>query len=176
MAYILGLWFADGCIYGGEMFDITLHKKDKYVLKRIAEELKYEGNLYDYVNRQACRINFSCKVIYNDIIALGGVENKSLIVSFPKIPEKYLPDFIRGYFDGDGCIMNLKNNRLNSAFTCGNKQFLIDLLKILKEKAGIIGGSFDDASYSLRFGKRDTILLGNYIYKNNPELFLLRKK
>jgi hypothetical protein len=65
---------------------------------------------------------------------------------------------------------------LNSAFTCGNKQFLIDLLKILKEKAGIIGGSFDDASYSLRFGKRDTILLGNYIYKNNPELFLLRKK
>ena len=28
--------------------------------------------------------------------------------------------------------MNLKNKRLNSAFTCGNKQFLIDLLKILK--------------------------------------------
>lgn len=176
MAYILGLWFADGCIYGGKMFDITLHKKDKYILKRIAEELKYEGNLYDYVDRQACRINFSCKVIYNDIIALGGVENKSLIISFPNIPEKYLPDFIRGYFDGDGCIMNLKNNRLNSAFTCGNKQFLIDILKILKEKAGIIGGSFDDTCYSLKFGKRDTILLGNYIYKNNPELFLLRKK
>lgn len=176
MAYILGLWFADGCIYGGKMFDITLHKKDKYILKRIAEELKYEGNLYDYVDRQASRINFSFKVIYDDIIALGGVENKSLIISFPKIPEKYLPDFIRGYFDGDGCIMNLKNNRLNSAFTCGNKQFLIDLLKILKEKAGVIGGSFDDTSYSLRFGKRDTILLGNYIYKNNPELFLLRKK
>ena len=51
MAYILGLWFADGCIYGGKMFDITLHKKDKYILKRIAEELKYEGNLYDYVDR-----------------------------------------------------------------------------------------------------------------------------
>lgn len=28
MAYILGLWYADGCIYGGKMFDITLHKKD----------------------------------------------------------------------------------------------------------------------------------------------------
>ena len=27
MAYILGLWYADGCIYGGKMFDITLHKK-----------------------------------------------------------------------------------------------------------------------------------------------------
>ena len=41
----------------------------------------------------------------------------------------------------------------------------MDLLKILKEEAGVVGGSFDDASYSLRFGKRDTILLGNYIYK-----------
>jgi hypothetical protein len=33
MAYILGLWFADGCIYGGRLFDITLHHRDKYILK-----------------------------------------------------------------------------------------------------------------------------------------------
>ena len=67
MAYILGLWFADGCIYRGQMFDITLHAKDKYILKRVAEELGYEGNLYDYVDRQAARLNFSCVVIYNDM-------------------------------------------------------------------------------------------------------------
>ena len=176
MAYILGLWFADGCIYGGKMFDITLHKKDKYILKKIAEELKYKGNLYDYVDRQAVRINFSCKVIYDDIVSLGGIENKSLKIEFPKVPKEYLPDFIRGYFDGDGCVMNLKNNRLNSAFTCGSKKFLKTLLKVLKEEAGIEGGSFDDSCSSLKFGKRDTLRLGNYIYKNSPELFLLRKK
>lgn len=176
MAYILGLWYADGCIYGGKMFDITLHKKDKYLIKRIAEQLKYEGSLYDYVDRQAVRINFCCKEIYNDIVSLGGTENKSLTVEFPEIPKKYRADFIRGYFDGDGCVMNLKNNRLNSAFTCGNKDFLRSLLNILKEDAGVEGGSFDDSCSSLKFGKRDTIRLGNYIYKNNPELFLLRKK
>lgn len=176
MAYVLGLWFADGCIYGNKMFDITLHKKDKYILKKVAEELKYEGPLYDYVDRQAARINFSCKVIYEDIITLGGMERKSLALKFPEVPKKYLPDFIRGYFDGDGSVMNLKNNRLNSAFTCGNKQFLESLLKILKEEAGIEGGSFDDSCSSLKFGKRDTLRLGDYIYKNNPELFLLRKR
>lgn len=176
MAYILGLWFADGCIYGGKMFDITLHKKDKYILKKIAEELEYEGPIYDYVDRQTVRINFSCKVIYNDIIALGGKEQKSLDIKFPLIPKEYLPDFIRGYFDGDGCIMNLKNNRLNAAFTCGSKQFLADLLEILKTEAGIEGGSFDDSCCSLKFGKKDTIRLGNYMYKNNPKLFLLRKQ
>nr|DAN97189.1 MAG TPA: RRNA intron-encoded endonuclease [Caudoviricetes sp.] len=39
MAYVLGFWFADGCIYRGRIFDITLHKKDKYILKKIADEL-----------------------------------------------------------------------------------------------------------------------------------------
>ena len=176
MAYILGLWFADGCIYGGKMFDITLHKKDKYILKKIAEELGYKGSLYDYVDRQASRINFSCVVIYNDIVALGGTERKSKTVLFPSVPKEYLPDFIRGYFDGDGCIMRLKNNRVNSAFTCGNKQFLDDLLVILKEEAGVQGGSYDASSMSLRFSKKDTFKIGEYMYKNNPELFLLRKR
>jgi hypothetical protein len=106
------------------MFDITLHKKDKYILKQVAKELEYEGNLYDYVDRQAARLNFSCVVIYKDIEALGGTERKSLTVEFPEVPQRYLHDFIRGYFDGDGCIMRLKGNRINSAFTCGSKQFL----------------------------------------------------
>lgn len=176
MAYILGLWFADGCIYGGKMFDITLHAKDKYILKQIAKELEYEGSLYDYVDRQAARLNFSCVIIYNDIIALGGYENKSRMIEFPNIPKDYLPDFIRGYFDGDGCVMNLKGNRLNSAITSGSKKFLDKLLDILKTEAGIEGGSYDTSSLSLRFGKRDTIRLGEYMYKNNPKLFLKRKK
>lgn len=176
MAYILGLWFADGCIYRGQMFDITLHAKDKYILKRIAEELQYEGKLYDYVDRQAARLNFSCVVIYRDIVALGGTEAKSNIIDFPEIPKEYLPDFIRGYFDGDGSIMRLKNNRINSAFTSGSKKFLDKLLKILHEEAGLEGGSYDPSSKSIRFGKRDSLRLGDYMYKNNPELFLLRKK
>lgn len=176
MAYILGLWFADGCIYRGKMFDITLHKKDKYILKQIAQELEYEGNLYDYVDRQAARLNFSCVVMYNDIVALGGKECKSNDIVFPDVPEKYLSDFVRGYFDGDGCVMQLKNKRLNSAFTSGSKQFLDSLWQILKDKANVVGGSYDASCLSLKFGKKDTISIGKYIYQNNPELFLKRKR
>ena len=176
MAYVLGLWFADGCIYGGKMFDITLHNKDKYILKKVAEELSYEGQLYDYVDRQAARINFSCVVIYNDIINLGGKENKSLDMDFPNIPKEYLSDFIRGYFDGNGCVMRLKGGRINSVFTSGSKKFLDNLHQILKEEAGVEGGSYDPSCVSLKFGKKDSIKIGNYMYKNDPELFLLRKQ
>lgn len=176
MAYILGLWFADGCIYGGKMFDITLHAKDKYILKKVAEELKYEGPLIDYVDHQAARLNFSCIVIYNDIIALGGTERKSLTIDFPNVPPGYLPDFIRGYFDGDGSITRNKNNRVISSFTCGSPTFIKKLWAILKEEAGVEGGSYYQAGAQLQFGKRDTLRIGNYIYKNNPNLFLLRKR
>lgn len=176
MAYILGLWYADGCIYGGKMFDITLHKKDKYILKKIAEKIGYEGNLYDYVDRQAARLNFSCVVMYNDLVALGATERKSLTVSFPDIPEEFLHDFIRGYFDGDGSIMRIKGNRINSAFTCGSKRFLEVLLEKLKQYAGVEGGSFDDSCMSLKFGKKDSLKIGVYMYQDDPELFLQRKR
>ena len=35
MADVLGLWFADGCIYRGQMFDITLHNKDRYIYQKV---------------------------------------------------------------------------------------------------------------------------------------------
>lgn len=176
MAYILGFWFADGCIYRGRMFDITIHKKDKYILKQIANELKYEGNLYDYVDRQASRLNFSCVTIYNDIVSLGGKENKSLDINFPEVPTEYLPDFIRGYFDGDGSICLIKNKRINTSFCSGSINFLNQLWDILKKEAGITGGSINLNNSSLVFGKRDSIKLGKYMYKDNPELFLSRKR
>lgn len=174
MAYMFGFWFADGCIYGERMFDITVHKKDKYILKRFAEELGFEGKLYDYVDRQAARINFSCKTIHDDIVALGGKECKSLDCTFPEVPQEYLHDFIRGYFDGDGCVCLCKNNRLQTSFTSGSPDFLKELHKTIKKETRITGGSL--SGYSLSFGKRDSILLGNYMYADNPELYLKRKR
>ena len=176
MAYILGFWFANGCIYGGKIFDITQSNKDKYILKKIAEELGYEGPLYDYVDRQVARINFSCVVIYNDIVALGGTERKSMTLQFPDVPKEFRPDFIRGFFDGDGSVFYRKGGRINTAFTCASKDFINALHLILKEDAGVEGGSYDASSYSLRFGNKDSLKIGQYMYGMSPELFLLRKR
>lgn len=33
MTCVLWLWNADSCIYGEKIFDITLHTKDKYIIK-----------------------------------------------------------------------------------------------------------------------------------------------
>lgn len=177
MAYMLGFWFADGCIYGGKMFDITTHANDKYIIKKFAEELEYEGPIIDYVDRQAARLNFSCVVIYNDLKRLGGTERKSLTAKFPNnIPKEYLSDFIRGYFDGDGCVYSIKGKRLNTSFCSGSKEFLDQLLLILKQEAGVTGGYYNSQNKTISFGKADSLKIGQYIYKNNPKLFLKRKK
>ena len=151
MSYVLGLYKAKGCNN-----ILTLPAKDKYILKKVAFLLDYQ------LDRGANQIIFGV----NDMVTLD----------ISKVPEEYLPDFIRGYFDGDGSVMLLKNNRLNSAFTSGSKDFLDSLLQILRDKAGVEGGSYDPHSKSIRFGKRDTIRIGKYIYNDNPSLYLLRKR
>lgn len=183
MAYTLGLWWADGCIYRGKMFDITLHTKDKYILNKIAEDMQYEGLTRDFVDRQACRLNFSCVTMYNDIRALGGTERKSLTAIFPEgIPDQFLSDFIRGYFDGDGSVWFVKGGRINSEFCSGSKPFLEKLLDILHEKTDVVGGSIhlcNASYYELTFGKKDSLKLAKFMYKNvksDNDFYLLRKK
>jgi hypothetical protein len=170
MAYVLGLWYAAGHIYGDKIFDITLRAKDKYIIKQVARELNYKGELYDGVDKQAARINFSCVVIYRDIVALTN-ERK-----FPDVPEEYLSDFIRGFFDGKGEVTRIKGNRINTSFIYTDKAFLMTLAQILRIKANVKKGSYDSSSESIKFGTKDSLKIGNYIYKDNPELFLLRKR
>jgi hypothetical protein len=48
-----------------------------------------------------------------DLNHLGGIRGKSLILKFPKyISKELIPHFIRGYFDGDGCVWNGQRKKM----------------------------------------------------------------
>jgi hypothetical protein len=67
-------------------------------------------NHWDQVN-----LTFSSREMCKDVEKLGGIKHKSLILEFPSfdiVPEKYMSHFIRGYFDGDGCIWNGKRKKM----------------------------------------------------------------
>ena len=50
-------------------------------------------------------MQISNSTISKDLENLGMVANKSLILAFPTfISKELMPHFIRGYFDGDGCV------------------------------------------------------------------------
>jgi intein/homing endonuclease len=45
------------------------------------------------------------KKLHDDLVKHGCVEKKSLILQFPKdLSQELISHFVRGYFDGDGCI------------------------------------------------------------------------
>lgn len=135
MTYIFGLWCADGNIYSFERkhiwrFEIKLKTDDKYLLQEILIELGSEHKIYDHVTDNSSSIAISCKTLYHDIVNLGGQERKSLTLTFPNVPEEYLPDFIRGYFDGDGCVHPSQKR----GCLLGTQQFCEQLSKILLEQ------------------------------------------
>jgi hypothetical protein len=184
MAYILGFWFADGNIgkRNSYIFNITQNKKDKYLLEAILREMKSDYPLAFVPSCDCYGFHICSKSIYDDIIKLGGKERKSLDVKFPHVPKKYLPDFVRGLWDGDGCItFNKIHKTYDSNYISGSKDFIEQLHNVLKKSIPRLGGSLTlqrlSGAYRLMFGRNDTIRLRKFIYQKplNGKLMLKRK-
>jgi hypothetical protein len=139
MAYILGLWFADGCIAKGYIFSIKLHMNDEYLLQSILVEMESNYKLQkEFYPKNSVCFQINSREIYGDIIRLGGKERKSLDVKFPDIPKQYLPDFIRGLWDGDGNIgasskrKDGKGIGYKATLASGSREFIVSLKGILE--------------------------------------------
>lgn len=108
-------------------------------------------------------------------------QNKSKTLTFPLINKKYIHDFIRGYFDGDGYIGNLSDGKGNNYIRCsisGTEQFLSTLKQIFNEMFNVKTGSirFANRCYELTFGgNKSPQLFLDWIYKTDSTLKLERK-
>jgi len=193
MAYVLGFWWADGCMVG-QIFSISQKETDGYLLKQILGVMDSTYPLYK--SNGSCSFQIRSVSIINDIKELGGIENKSKKVVLPCVPDLYLPDFMRGLFDGDGSICLQTGRRsYHASLTSGSKLFLEQVNKSLIESIPDFRGSnvasvvckkgrkmphnrnlLKDSTYHmLRFGVNDTKRLGAFLYKNDG-LCLFRKR
>lgn len=109
-SYLLGFIAADGCIITNSNktlkgLDISLQKKDELFLRKINSLM--DGSPERIKEKSK---SFSLRIVSVDLarqlFSLGITPNKSLTLDLSKIevPQQYLKDFIRGYFDGDGCF------------------------------------------------------------------------
>ena len=146
-AYWLGFIFADGYIVYKDTlpvcyeFCIELQQSDYMHLKKFNTAI--QGNLQIvYRSRPSyfdnTKIHRSALIrIYNkrfvsNLMTHGVVQNKSLIKRFPVISDDLLPHFIRGYYDGNGCVCkdDLRKKLFQCNFTCGS----LDFVSKLREK------------------------------------------
>lgn len=194
-AYFLGLMYADGCVSNIKNISmrISLQEKDGYILESFKEKIKFTGNLYtkslnknnpNHQNQKTLCI-YSRKLV-KDLIKQGCVSSKSLILNFPikeQVPDHLIHHFIRGYFDGDGCI-SIKRNKTNLKLhfnLAGTYQFLFNLQKILISILGISKTKIIKCGKSQAFqlnitANKDIEKIKNYLYNDNSNLFLTRKR
>jgi hypothetical protein len=140
--YLLGAFCSDGNIgrdcrkktYINGAFSIT--SKDDDWLIAIGNLICPEKNLTKH--KQCYKIKFNNIIMAQWLVDHGCVPAKSLILKMPDIPEEYFRDFVRGYFDGDGCISlykytKQKNNKTYIYDSCtgyicsGSKNFILSL-------------------------------------------------
>jgi len=117
--YLLGVYLTDGTVYkNGTSYSNQISSADKTWLEDIRDIISPNSPV-TMIRENYYRIRLNDKIISNWLISKGCVPNKTLIVTFPNIPEKYLPDFIRGCLDGDGCICiyNHTNGKSSKQYT-----------------------------------------------------------
>lgn len=182
-AYWLGFLYADGCVIYNEnqkryVLELTLCEKDYIHLEKFKDFLNCNNKITYRDKQKAYRIFINSKKMCSDLIKLGCIPNKSLKLKFPNrsiVNKKYLKHFIRGYFDGDGCISINKKNTFQITLL-GTFEFLKSLESIKWENKC----SFDkdkrhlNNTYTLRFNKKEGLEFINYIYKNS-NIYLDRK-
>ena len=148
MAYVLGFIFADGAIEDVQKSSrtcyLTITSKDLSILEKIKVVMNSTHRLYkkqsqfitfpggkNYVSGERFVFRVGSKLMFNDLLKLGVTPRKSLTILLPKVPLKHLSFFIRGYFDGDGCIYLIKGKYPRVIFTSGSLLFLQGLSQIL---------------------------------------------
>ncbi len=119
-SYWLGFLYADG--YNNEargVFQLSQCEKNKDLIFKFKNYFELPNKITEIVsenkNRQKMYMISVCDRRFSSYLAdLGCHQNKSLTLEFPNIPDNLLRHFIRGYFDGDGCIY--QKNRKDGAF------------------------------------------------------------
>jgi len=135
MAYVLGYWWADGNMRARpkELYRVSFSSKDQEHLEVIARVI---GGAY-YMEQY--KLAFSSKDMYNDLVALGGTERKSLTAVWHTVPETYLAHFVRGYIDGDGHLGwdNSKGCLRPKVNVAGTNEFLCGMSTAIENATGI---------------------------------------
>jgi len=187
MAYILGMWWADGCLESKYRASITLHKNDENLLNQIRSEMGIDKPFYFIKN--TLKLDMASIKLTKDIIDIGGKFRKSKNMGMPKnLPEDLAKDFIRGLFDGDGSVWKTKTrNHLEylGEITSGDKIFLINIDELLKQKISdlktymiekrCIKRNKKCLNYGLRFSCNNLRKVRDFMYKDNPDLKMTRK-
>lgn len=198
MAYVLGLIYADGTIIDARKSSRTCYlqisNNDKPLLEQVKQAMSSKHSIISRKPRHVnffgksyfCKENFSLRIgsriIFKDLVQLDLTPRKSLTIGLPKLPKKHFRFFLRGYFDGDGCIgtysKNNKTPRLHVVFVSGSYGFLDQLSNKLSlvldiGKNNVLTGT---RAFRISYRKSSGLKILSYMYKGLGSAPFLERK
>ena len=193
-AYWLGFLYADGGIDKKKNYlRINLQEKDRDHLEKFLIAIKDKNTkIKETIKKvgekeyKGVYLGIGDKKMVQDLINKGCTPKKSFTITFPteeQVPENLISHFIRGYFDGDGCITYSKHLNSDLKYYGGNIIGTVNLLKGILEKIGKQNlkisplSKKEKTAYSVNFsGNKMMANLGRYLYNNSTDLIRLSRK
>jgi len=176
-AYWLGFIMADGCVIKGKysrLLDLTLKAEDRNHLQKFLDDINGNYRIEEEKNRYKVRIHSLDMIL--DLAKYGIVPRKAFVTKFPdRIPKKLWRHFIRGVFDGDGCLCVDKYGYV-SFDIAGTKELLTRIQEILIDNCDLNKTKVrkQNNTYRFAYGGKYVIKILDYLY-NNATVFLDRK-
>lgn len=178
-AYIIGFIFADGSV-NGKSLAITIHKRDIEILHFIKKELESEHPIKTY-RSDFVTFSISNKKICDDLYKQNIIPNKTYLTKNLPYDGIYFKDFLRGLFDGDGCITTSLKKINDYCISISNNYHLLNELKnFLKNELNINSylrlrrkGNYNTGMLEFK-GSLQIERFYNFIYSNGD--FHLKRK
>lgn len=184
-AYIIGLIWADGCISWdkhSKRFRLTISSNDKRELESIRAKMTPNKKLYS--NNGGYSVVSTNEKDIEFLANLGMTERKSLTARLPNLKKDLMRHFIRGFFDGDGCVYNSTTKKGSYqktytyvSFTTGSfdmASMLIDLLQENKIESRLQKDNRKNTYYVKITKKKEVYKFYCWIY-NDASLYFKRK-
>jgi hypothetical protein len=194
LAYAIGLIATDGCLSGDGRHLIFVSKDIEQInnLKKcLGLKVKIGVHKSGRKNetRTYHRLQWGDVVLYDFLLTIGLTPKKSLTLGALSIPDEYFFDFLRGSCDGDGSFYSYYDPRWRSSYmfylnftsaSAAHIKWLRDTLQRLIQVFGHIAKSKETAIRreisTLRYAKRETLLILREMYANQKEVHLFRKR
>ena len=189
-AYWLGFIYADGYIVANNTeIGIELSRCDETHLEKFLAAINAQKKIFHkekYIkianNKKMSHVLTSKIRVYsskmrNDLIKNGISLNKTYSKTFPIVNRKYFYSFLRGYFDGDGCLYVKNSNVVSVTYTACHDECLKFIKSALHED-GIKSEIYKETDKKYRLyilgGKTGMMKFLNKLY-NDSTVYLDRK-
>lgn len=195
-AYWLGYLFADG--YNStdkNMVSFSQSEPQEEMVYKFKEDLEATQPISiigsrtntihgkEITSKPAHKITINSKQLSDDLAKHGCTQGKTFTITFPNIDDQFKSHFIRGYFDGDGSVTNVKNTTGTKAQfnIIGTLDLLLGIQKELVNKAGLNEIKISRARknsnvYQLVYGGIENVKkFYSYLYLDS-EIYLPKKK